>query len=203
MKRICLSACQGGIKAVAKLNEPKRCFWCNIKNEAYIKYHDEEWGRPCHDDRLLYELLILECFQAGLSWECVLNKRGNFRRTFDGFDVCRVAQYDPQKLEELRGDSGIIRNRLKLDASVTNSVVFRKIQHEYGSFDKYIWGFTNGNIIFESCDEISSSPLSDLISKDLKKRGMRFVGTTIVYSYLQAIGIINGHTSECFLFHAN
>lgn len=191
------------MKEENQLDNLRRCFWCNIKNPAYIKYHDEEWGQPCHDDNLLYELLILECFQAGLSWECVLNKRENFRKAFDGFDISKVARYDGQKLIELRNDSSIIRNRLKLQASVTNSIAFKKIQSEYGSFDKYIWGFTDGNVIYESCDQMTSSSLSDCISEDLKKRGMTFVGTTIIYSYLQAIGIINGHTSECFLFNAH
>ena len=183
---------------MARLGEPKRCFWCNLKNEAYIKYHDEEWGVPCHDDGRLYELLLLECFQAGLSWECILNKRENFRRAFDGFDVNRVAAYDEPKLTELMNDSGIIRNRRKIAASVKNSAVFLQIQAEYGSFDHYIWGFTDGKVINESCEQMTSSPLSDRISKDLKQRGMTFVGTTIIYSYLQAIGIINAHTEECF-----
>ena len=181
-----------------RLDEPKRCFWCNLKNEAYVKYHDEEWGVPCHDDKRLYELLLLECFQAGLSWECILNKRENFRRSFDGFDVNKVAAYDEQKQSNLMNDSGIIRNRRKIGASVKNSAVFQQIQAEYGSFDSYIWGFTGGKVICERCDQITSSPLSDRISKDLKQRGMIFVGTTIIYSYLQAIGVINGHTAECF-----
>lgn len=180
------------------MDERRRCFWCNLKNEAYVKYHDEEWGVPCHDDGRLYELLVLEGFQAGLSWECVLNKREHFRRAFDHFDIAKVAAYDAEKIETLMNDSGIIRNRRKINASVKNSAVFKEIQAEYGSFDRYIWGFTDNKVIWESCDQMTSSPLSDCISKDLKKRGMTFVGTTIVYSYLQAIGIINGHTADCF-----
>lgn len=181
--------------------EKNRCFWVNMKNPAYVQYHDEEWGCPCHDDQQLYELLLLECFQAGLSWECVLNKRENFRNAFDGFDINKVIAYDSQKMEELLADPGIIRNKLKIKASVKNSIVFKQIQNEYGSFDCYIWGFTNGKIIDEDCTQRTSSPLSDRISKDLKKRGMTFVGTVIIYSYLQAIGILNAHTRDCFCFH--
>lgn len=183
------------------MSEKVRCFWVNLNNPIYVKYHDEEWSRPCHDEHGLYELLLLESFQAGLSWECVLNKRENFRQAFDGFDIDKVAAYDEQKIEELLGNSGIIRNRLKVKASVKNSIVFKQIQAEYGSFDRYIWHFTEGESVDESCIYRTSSPLSDTISKDLKKRGMTFVGTTIIYSYLQAIGVLNAHTEECFCFH--
>ncbi len=182
------------------MSEFKRCFWVNMKNPVYIKYHDEEWSRPCHEEQQLYELLLLECFQAGLSWECVLNKRENFRKAYDGFDIDQVIQYDDKKIEALLADSGIIRNRLKVKASVKNSMVFKQIQAEYGSFDHYIWGFTDGNSIEENCGLRTSSPLSDTISKDLKKRGMTFVGTTIIYSYLQAIGVLHAHTKECFCY---
>ena len=181
--------------------EKKRCFWVNMKNPVYVQYHDEEWGCPCHDDQQLYELLLLECFQAGLSWECVLNKRESFRNAFDGFNINKVIAYDSRKMEELLADPGIIRNKLKVKASVKNSIVFKQIQDEYGSFDRYIWDFTNGKIIDEDCTRRTSSPLSDLISKDLKKRGMTFVGTVVIYSYLQAIGILNAHTKDCFCFH--
>lgn len=176
-----------------------RCRWVNLNNPVYIRYHDEEWGVPEHDDQKLYELLILECFQAGLSWECVLNKRENFRLAFDGFDPEKVSAYDEAKCEALRNDPGIIRNRLKINAAVTNSQVFRKIQQEFGSFDSYIWGFANGKSIVEDYRQRTTSPLSDTISKDLKKRGMKFVGSTIIYSYLQAIGILNAHGAECDL----
>lgn len=175
----------------------QRCGWVNLKNPAYIAYHDSEWGVPCHDDRALFELLILECFQAGLSWECVLNKRENFRRAYDGFDVSRVAEYDSQKVNELLANPEIIRNRLKITASINNSQVFREIQKEFGSFDHYIWSFTDGVSVVESYLVRTTSPLSDRVSKDLKRRGMRFVGSTIIYSYLQAIGVIDGHAADC------
>ena len=178
--------------------EPIRCPWVNEANERYVRYHDEEWGRPCHDEQRLFELLILEGFQAGLSWECILNKRDHFRRAYDGFDVEKVAAYGEEKVAELLSDAGIVRNRLKVNASIRNSQVFMAIQKEFGSFDRYIWSFTNGESVWEACTLRTSSPLSDAVSRDLKKRGMRFVGTTIIYSYLQAIGVLNGHTEECF-----
>ena len=170
-----------------------------MKNPLYIAYHDEEWGKPLHDDRGLYELLILESFQAGLSWECVLNKRENFRKAFGGFDIGRVCGFGEEELAALKEDKGIIRNGRKLRAAVTNSRVYRDIQAEFGSFDRYIWGFTGGEVLRESYEERTASPLSDEISADLKRRGMTFVGSTIVYSYLQAMGVINAHGSECFL----
>lgn len=173
-----------------------RCCWANPKNEQYIRYHDEEWGVPVHDDRKLFEMLILECFQAGLSWECVLNKRAAFREAFDGFDVEKVCAYNEEKLEALRNNSHIIRNRLKIQAAVTNAQVFHEIQKEYGSFSDYLWHWTDGRVIRETGK--TSSELSDVISKDLKKRGMKFVGTTVVYAYLQAIGVIWSHEDECF-----
>lgn len=174
-----------------------RCRWANPKNERYIRYHDNEWGVPVYDDKKLFEMLILECFQTGLSWECVLNKRDAFRAAFDGFDLDRVCAYDDNKLEELRNNSGIIRNRLKIQAAVTNARVFRDIQLECGSFSDYLWHFTDGNVIYENTR--TSSPLSDEISKDLKKRGMKFVGTTVIYAYLQAVGVISSHEDGCFL----
>lgn len=176
-----------------------RCKWVNMGNPLYIQYHDAEWGVPQHADQMLFELLILEGFQAGLSWECVLNKRERFRTVYDGFDVKQVSRYGEEKIEELLSDPGIIRNRLKVRASVTNAKAFMRIQEEYGSFDAYIWSFTGGEIIYESYDVRTTSPLSDQISKDLKKRGMKFVGSTVIYSYLQAVGIINGHGPECDL----
>lgn len=174
-----------------------RCFWANPKNPLYIAYHDEEWGVPCHDERMLFEMLILEGFQAGLSWECVLDKREAFRDAFDNFDVQKVVKYDNNKLLELAANPKIIRNRLKISASVANARSFINIQQEYGSFDNYIWSFTEGKVIYEPCDLRTTSPLSDAISKDLKKRGMKFVGSTVIYSYLQAIGVINGHLDGC------
>lgn len=176
---------------------PKRCAYVNLCNPLYIRYHDEEWGAPEHDDRKLFEVLLLECFQAGLSWECVLNKREAFRTVFDRFDADKIACYNEEKIQQLIHDPAIIRNRLKIKASIANAVVFKKIQAEYGSFDAYLWGFTNGETIFEDYTVRTTSPLSDRISKDLKKRGMKFVGSTIIYSYLQAVGVLNGHGKEC------
>lgn len=176
-----------------------RCKWVNLKNEKYVKYHDEEWGKPEHDDKKLYELLILESFQAGLSWECVLNKREDFREAFDDFDIEKIIKYDEIKVKDLLENQKIIRNKLKINASINNSFIFKGIQQEYGTFDRYIWSFSDYKVIYEDYSIRTVSPLSDKISKDLKKRGMKFVGSTIIYSYLQAIGIINGHGEECYL----
>lgn len=176
-----------------------RCKWVNLKNEKYVKYHDEEWGKPEHDDKKLYELLILESFQAGLSWECVLNKREDFREAFDDFDIEKIIKYDEIKVKDLLENQKIIRNKLKINASINNSFIFKGIQQEYGTFDRYIWSFSDYKVIYEDYSIRTASPLSDKISKDLKKRGMKFVGSTIIYSYLQAIGIINGHGEECYL----
>ena len=173
-----------------------RCKWAMNVNEIYTKYHDEDWGEPVHDDQRLYEMLILESFQAGLSWSCILNKRENFRKAFDNFDIDKIINYDEIKIQELQNNAGIIRNKLKIKATINNSKIFKEIQKEYGSFDKYIWSFTNNETIYEF-DKVSSE-LSDLISRDLKKRGMTFVGTIIIYSYLQAVGIINSHEIQCF-----
>lgn len=173
-----------------------RCRWANPKNDIYVHYHDEEWGVPVYDDQKLFEMLILECFQAGLSWECVLNKREAFRQAFDEFDLEKVCAYDEKKMSELRDNPGIIRNRLKIRAAVNNARIFRQIQKEYGSFSAYLWHWTNDQIIYEN--DAVSSPLSDQMSKDLQKRGMKFVGTVIIYSYLQAVGVINSHEDGCF-----
>lgn len=176
-----------------------RCRWANPKNDNYLRYHDEEWGIPVYDDHKLFEMLILECFQAGLSWECVLNKRVAFWQAFDGFDLGKVCAYDEDKINELRENPGIIRNRLKICAAVNNARVFREIQGEFGSFSNYLWKWTENQVIYEK-DEVSS-PLSDKVSKDLKKRGMKFVGTVIIYSYMQAVGVIYSHEEGCFLEH--
>ncbi len=181
------------------MSDVKRCFWANPKNPLYLKYHDEEWGVPVHDDRKLFEMLILEGFQAGLSWECILNKREAFRISFDNFNPIIISNYTEDKLEKLSQNPDIIRNRLKINASVKNAKVFLTIQEEYGSFDKYLWSFSNNEIIYET--GVTTSPLSDAISKDLKRRGMSFVGSTIIYAYLQAIGMINSHEKNCFLHH--
>ena len=177
--------------------DKKRCGWCNLKNPLYVKYHDEEWGVPVYDDSTLFEFLVLEPFQAGLSWETILNKRENFRVAFDGFDPEVICGYGQEKIEALMADAGIIRNRRKIEATIVNAEVFLKIQKEWGSFSAYIWSFTDGKILYEN--DKTFSPLSDRISKDLKKRGMKFVGTTIIYSYLQAVGIINSHEDGCYL----
>lgn len=174
-----------------------RCFWANPKNPVYLRYHDEEWGVPQHNDRMLFEMLLLECFQAGLSWECILNKREAFREAFDNFDVEKISNYDEKKIEKLLENKGIIRNRLKIKATITNARIFMEIQKEFGSFDVYLWAFSNCKVILEPCDLQTTSPLSDAISKDLKKRGMKFVGSTVIYSYLQATGVIFGHLKEC------
>lgn len=177
--------------------EEKRCAWVRLSNPIYVRYHDEEWGKPLHEDRALYELLILESFQAGLSWECILNKREAFRRAFDGFDPRKVAAYGEEKVEALMQDPGIVRNRRKILAAIRNSAVFLSIQREWGTFDRYLWSFTEGAVVREPYTLRVTSPLSDRISADLKGRGMTFVGSTIVYSYLQAAGILNAHGEEC------
>lgn len=176
-----------------------RCKWANPKNERYIRYHDEEWSVPVYDDHKLFEMLLLESFQAGLSWECVLNKQAAFKEAFDDFEIDKIVDYDEKKREELAENAGIIRNRRKIAAVIENARIFKKIQEEYGSFSKYLWKWTKGEIVYEN--DKTSSTLSDEISKDLKKRGMKFVGTTIIYSYLQAVGVIYSHEKECFLFH--
>lgn len=178
----------------------KRCSWCNLNNPLYIRYHDEEWGQPNFDERYLLEMLILESFQAGLSWECVLNKREAFRQAYDQFDLNEICSYDETKLQELAQNKGIIRNRLKIKASVENAKIFKAIQKEYGSFYNYLKIFTQGKTFYEV--GLTRSKLSDCLSADLKKKGMKFVGTTIIYSYLQAIGIIYSHDENCDLYHA-
>ena len=174
-----------------------RCCWCNTKNEVYTKYHDEEWGKLQTDDHYLFEMLILEGFQAGLSWECVLNKRESFRKAFDDFQIDKIIDYDDNKLRELYENKGIIRNKRKINATVKNAIIFKEIVNEFGSFYNYLKTFTYGEIYKET--GLVSSPLSDEISNDLRKRGMSFVGTVIIYSYLQAVGIINSHDEDCFL----
>ena len=175
-----------------------RCKWVNMKNKLYIDYHDKEWGVPEHDDKKLFELLVLETFEAGLSWECVLNKREDFRKAFDNFDYKKIAKYGEKKVEELIGNEKIIRNKLKINNTIRIAKIYMDIQKEFGSFDKYIWSFTDGKIIKNKDDKfLTHSSLSDTISKDLNKHGMKFVGTVIIYSYLHAIGIINDHELGC------
>ena len=175
-----------------------RCKWCNLKNELYVKYHDEEWCKPNFDEQYLFEMLILESFQAGLSWECVLNKRENFRKAFDNFDIDKIIKYDDEKIAELLSNEKIIRNKLKIKASINNAKIFKDIQKEYGSFHQYLKTFTKDKIVYEIGK--TTSELSDNLSKDLQKRGMKFVGSTIIYSYLQAIGVIYSHDEGCFLY---
>lgn len=180
------------------MSDIKRCKWCNLKNELYVKYHDNEWGVPNFDDKYLYEMLILESFQAGLSWECVLNKRESFRKAFDNFELDKVVNYDECKIIELLNDKGIIRNKRKIIASINNSKIFKQIVDEYGSFYNYLKTFIKDKTIFEI--DKTTNPLSDAISKDLANRGMTFVGSVIIYSYLQAIGVIYSHDKDCFLY---
>ncbi len=179
----------------------QRCAWVT-DDEIYKKYHDEEWGRPVHDDRKLFEFLVLEGAQAGLSWLTVLKKREHYKKVFDGFNPEKVANYDDKKIQALLNDAGIIRNKLKINSAVRNAKVFLKIQQEFGSFDAYIWGFVAGKPVinhFKSTEDVpAKTALSDRISKDLQKRGMNFVGSTIVYAYMQAIGMVNDHTLDCF-----
>lgn len=178
----------------------KRCSWVNENNELYLKYHDTEWGRASYDDAYLYEMLLLESFQAGLSWECILNKRESFRLAFDNFSYEKIANYSNAKIDELLENKNIVRNKLKIKAAINNAKIFINIQKEYGSYSNYIWHFINNKIVVNKDDHIkTTSPLSDRISKDLQKRGMKFVGSTIIYSYLQAIGVINDHELNCFL----
>lgn len=180
-----------------------RCAWVT-DDQIYMDYHDYEWGKPLHDDVKLFEFLVLEGAQAGLSWLTVLKKREHYRQVFDGFDPVKVAAYDDTKIEMLLSDAGIIRNKLKVKSAIRNAKVFLEIQKEFGSFDTYIWGFVDGKPIVNHFDDLSMVPattaLSDKISKDLKKRGMNFVGSTIVYAFMQATGMVNDHTKNCDLY---
>lgn len=176
----------------------KRCVWCNLDNPKYIEYHDKEWGIPNFNDEYLFEMLILESFQAGLSWKCVLNKRESFKKAYDNFDINKIYLYGENKIQELLSNKDIIRNKLKIKASINNAKIFKIIKEEYGSFYNYLKIFTEGKIFYEI--GLTSSKLSDTISNDLIKRGMKFVGTTIIYSYLQAIGIIYSHDKDCFMY---
>jgi len=179
----------------------KRCFWVDEKSELYKKYHDEEWGVPKFDDKELFELLILESFQAGLSWITILKKREAFRKAYDNFDIEKVTHYSDEKINELMSNKDIVRCKNKIISSINNAKIFKQIQNEFGSFSNYIWGFTDNKVIKNTTGQIiTTSPLSDKISKDLKKRGMKYTGSTIIYSYLQAIGVIDDHDKECFKY---
>ncbi|RPD99681.1 DNA-3-methyladenine glycosylase I [Aureibaculum marinum] len=180
-----------------------RCTWCG-NDPLYIAYHDKEWGVPVYDDDTLFEFLILETFQAGLSWITILRKRENFRKAFDNFDYTKIATYNEDKYESLLQDQGIIRNKLKIKATISNAQAFLNVQKEFGSFSKYIWSFTNGKPIKNNYKNMSDIPattaLSDIISKDLKKRGFKFVGSTVIYAHMQATGMVNDHVVDCFRY---
>ena len=178
----------------------QRCAWCE-KDDLYRNYHDNEWGKPVYDDETIFEFLILETFQAGLSWYTVLAKRENFRKAFDNFNLKKIANYSEDKMAELAEDAGIIRNKLKIKATVTNAQAFIKVQEEFGTFSKYIWGFVDGKPIDNQPKTLSevkaTTPISDALSKDLKKRGFKFVGSTVMYAHMQATGMVNDHILEC------
>ena len=176
----------------------KRCAWCNLNNEIYVNYHDKEWGVLNLDDTYLFEMLILELFQAGLSFECVLNKREYFKEAYDNFDIRKIILYDENKINKLMNNKNIIRNKRKIEASINNAKIFNNIKDEYGSFYNYLKTFTNDKVIYEN--DKTTSELSDTISRDLKSRGMKFIGSVIIYSYLQAIGIINSHEKDCYKY---
>ncbi|MDO4431962.1 MAG: DNA-3-methyladenine glycosylase I [Aerococcaceae bacterium] len=176
----------------------KRCAWVEGKPDYYLHYHDTVWGKPEHDDRALFRWLVLESFHVGLSWQLILSKQAAFDHAFDAFDYHRIAHYNAEKIEQLVQDAGIIRHRGKIEATIQNARAFLQVQQEFGSFDTYIWSFTNGKTIINEDDQfLTRSPLSDQVTKDLKKRGFKFLGSVTVYSYLQAIGIINDHALSC------
>jgi DNA-3-methyladenine glycosylase I len=179
----------------------QRCSWANPANPLYVDYHDHEWGVPCHDENRLFEMLNLEGAQAGLSWETILNKRANYRLAFDGWDAKKIAAYDTAKVAELLGNAGIVRNRLKVAAAITNAQAYLRLREEGSSLDAYLWAFVNGKPIvnkFKDGERPARTELSDKISKDLGKRGFKFVGSTIVYAYMQGIGMVNDHDPACF-----
>ena len=179
----------------------KRCSWLNLNNEKYIKYHDNEWGRPVHDDQKHFEMITLEGAQAGLSWETILNKRERYRVVFKDFDPAKVAKFTKKDVAKLMLDPGIVRNRLKIESTISNAKAFIEVQEEFGSFDKYIWAYVGKPIInsFQGKELPSKTDISEKISKDLKKRGFRFVGSTIIYAYMQAIGMVQDHSKDCYL----
>lgn len=185
-------------------SEKIRCEWCGT-DPLYVKYHDEEWGVPVKDDKTLFEFLLLETFQAGLSWITILRKRENFRKAFDNFNYKKIAKYEQSKIDSLLQDEGIIRNKLKVASAVTNAKAFMEVQKEFGSFSNYIWEFVNNeplkNAIKSHKETPANTPLSDAVSKDLKKRGFKFVGSTVVYAHMQATGMINDHLENCFRYH--
>lgn len=182
--------------------EKLRCNWCD-KDDLYREYHDHEWGKPVYDDEIIFEFLVLESFQAGLSWYTILKKRENFKRAFDDFNYQKIAEYTDEKAEELMQDSGIIRNRLKILATINNAQRFMEVQKEFGSFSKYIWSFVGGKPIVNHFSELEEVPattiISDALAKDLKKRGFKFLGSTVVYAHMQATGMVNDHILDCWV----
>lgn len=184
---------------------PTRCDWASFRNDPLLlNYHDTEWGVPVHDDKILYEFLILEGAQAGLSWQTILNKRENYRKAFDRFDPAKVSNYGARDVKRLLSDPGIVRNRLKISGTIMNAREFLEVKREFGSFDKYVWPFVGGKPLVHKISALSqlqaTSPESDALSKDLKKRGFKFVGSTICYSFMQAVGMVNDHTTDCFRY---
>ncbi|MEB0140528.1 MULTISPECIES: DNA-3-methyladenine glycosylase I [unclassified Undibacterium] len=184
------------------MNRP-RCSWANPANPLYLDYHDHEWGVPCHDERRLFEMLNLEGAQAGLSWETVLNKRSNYRLAFDDWDAHKIAAYDADKVAALLANPGIIRNRLKVAAAISNAQAYLRLCQECGSLDAYLWGHVSGLPIINDGSRIITTPLSDQISKDLRRRGFKFVGSTIIYAYMQGIGMVNDHAADCAWYQKN
>ena len=185
------------------MTSKKRCGWCTA-DPIYIEYHDKEWGRPVHDDRLLFEFLILEGAQAGLSWLTVLKKRENYRQSFDNFDAAKIARYDAKKVKQLLANAGIIRNRLKIASAISNAKAFLAVKKEFGTFDKYIWQFVDGKTQKSHFPHYKNlptkTPQSDAMSQDLKKRGFNFIGSTICYAFMQAVGMVDDHTTDCFRY---
>lgn len=191
-------------KSQKKIAQPKRCAWAQGSSPRMLKYHDTEWGVPVHNDRKLFEFLILEGAQAGLSWQTVLNRRSNYRKAFDNFNTKKIAKYTSKDIKRLLNDKGIIRNRLKIEATIDNAKRFHEVKKEFGSFDKYIWQFVGGKTIknkFKKLSELlAQTNESKIMSRDLKKRGFRFVGPTICYAFMQAVGMVNDHTTDCFRY---
>ncbi|MEQ8470276.1 MAG: DNA-3-methyladenine glycosylase I [Marinoscillum sp.] len=186
------------------MNEPKRCGWVENTFDQYYKYHDEEWGVPVHDDKVHFEFLVLESAQAGLSWSTILKKREGYRSAFANFDVQKVAQFDEQKAEELVQNPNIVRNKMKIDAAINNAKRFIEVQKEFGSFNKYLWQFVNNKVIVGHIKNHKEAPAttkeSDALAKDLKKRGFKFLGSTTIYAHMQAVGLVNDHTVDCFRY---
>ena len=200
-KPICKKSISNNSTNIFTMKNKKRCEWCG-DNPLYITYHDEEWGEPVHDDRALFEMLLLECAQAGLSWITILKKRESYRKAYDNFDAKKIAKYTPAKQAKLLQNPGIVRNKLKVNAFVVNARKFLEVQKEFGSFDKYIWQFTGGKTIFNKPKTIkdvpATTPESDAMSKDLKKRGFKFTGPTICYAFMQACGMVDDHVNDCW-----